>query len=448
MYGIIYLIQNAINGKKYIGQTTQGLKRRKAEHIRYARKGYDSHLYKAIRFYGEEKFIFTEIGYADDQDSLNEKEKYYIKLYKTDKKRLGYNKTLGGEGGIPTQETREKLSDARKGKKNHMWGKPSNQRRRIICEQNLVIYDSIDACAKNLNLKPSNISMVLNKHINSIMGYSFKYHQDGINYEKKEIYKNYLKIICEQTGKVFKSMRECSIEMNISSSTISRCLRNSNRSHKGLTFRYYEEGHPVEPKPIIVKIKQKRVKKKKDKKILGKSIICLQTLKIYPTVKSASIDLKISSSAISNNLCKRFNHIRGYVFEYYIEGKNYLHADFHETGAAMKIICEQTGKIYNSLSECAKSMELSNSQISQNLNGQVSHVKGFTFSKRINEVNYEGKEKVINMRKKIKIRCIQNNRNYESLSDCARDLHISHTKISLILKGKRKSVKGFTFELI
>ncbi len=111
-YGIIYKIENIINHKVYIGQTSQerGFK------DRYCRKGqgvervynsylyeqkhnrcYNIHLFRAIEKYGFDAFVVDEIfDVALTECELNEKEMFYIKQF--DSFYNGYNSTLGGEG--------------------------------------------------------------------------------------------------------------------------------------------------------------------------------------------------------------------------------------------------------------------------------------------------------------------------------------------------------------
>ena len=89
----IYKFINKINGKIYIGQSVN-IDRRIREHFcRY--DGTPFHL--ALEKYGKENFI-TEILEECEPEELNEKEKYYILLYNSENKQIGYNRTCGGEG--------------------------------------------------------------------------------------------------------------------------------------------------------------------------------------------------------------------------------------------------------------------------------------------------------------------------------------------------------------
>ena len=105
---IIYKIENKINGKIYIGQTTVELKERIKGH-KYA----NYYIGRAIREYGIENFAIDIIEKCKTLDELNEREVFWISYYNC-KVPNGYNLTDGGEGtpGRPTStETRASRSD-------------------------------------------------------------------------------------------------------------------------------------------------------------------------------------------------------------------------------------------------------------------------------------------------------------------------------------------------
>lgn len=79
---IIYLITNKINGKQYIGQTSQSLKRRWNGHKKSG-SGINSVVRAAINKYGYNNFFVEEIDSAINFEELNNLEKYYIKFYNT-----------------------------------------------------------------------------------------------------------------------------------------------------------------------------------------------------------------------------------------------------------------------------------------------------------------------------------------------------------------------------
>ena len=69
-YGIVYCIENQINGKKYIGVTTRTVHQRFAEHCVA-----NSVIGRAIRKYGSDNFSIHVVDRADNQAELFRLEK-------------------------------------------------------------------------------------------------------------------------------------------------------------------------------------------------------------------------------------------------------------------------------------------------------------------------------------------------------------------------------------
>ena len=123
----IYMIQNKVNNKMYIGQAVD-IEDRWGEHRRGLRGGYhpNKHLQNSWKRDGEENFEFS-ILLECAESQLNTFEEYYILELMTYNDRVGYNKTYGGGSGRPTEETKRKLSESIKGKycgeKSYWYGK-------------------------------------------------------------------------------------------------------------------------------------------------------------------------------------------------------------------------------------------------------------------------------------------------------------------------------------
>ena len=93
---IIYKIENMVNGKIYIGATTQGLKKRKRTHISASKtKSNGSPIVQALKKYGHLNFKFEQIKKCADDKDLDSSEKYYIRFYKSIYPN-GYNVQSGG----------------------------------------------------------------------------------------------------------------------------------------------------------------------------------------------------------------------------------------------------------------------------------------------------------------------------------------------------------------
>jgi len=96
---IIYKITNLVTRKLYIGQTTQTLEQRWKQHLVFINRNKNTKLSNAIRKYGAQNFLIELIEQAPNQQILNEREQYWIKLYNTIDPGIGYNMTEGGTGG-------------------------------------------------------------------------------------------------------------------------------------------------------------------------------------------------------------------------------------------------------------------------------------------------------------------------------------------------------------
>ena len=113
----IYCIENLVNGKKYVGQSVD-IKKRWRNH-RYklnCQEHGNAHLQNAWNCYGKDNFKFYIIETCDI-GCLDEKERYYIHLFKSNDRSFGYNDTDGGHSNKSlSEETKRKISNAHIGK--------------------------------------------------------------------------------------------------------------------------------------------------------------------------------------------------------------------------------------------------------------------------------------------------------------------------------------------
>lgn len=120
VFGVVYLIWNMVNGKKYVGQTTQSLKKRFRAHTRA-----NSAVGRAIRKYGKKNFRYGIIKSCASKKEMDYWEKYFIVALHC-KTPNGYNLTDGGGGTVGytlSDETRANMSKSRSGKNHPNYGK-------------------------------------------------------------------------------------------------------------------------------------------------------------------------------------------------------------------------------------------------------------------------------------------------------------------------------------
>lgn len=133
MYNI-YIIQNKITSKVYVGQSIS-VKNRLREHRCGLNKNSHSNQYlqKAWNSYGSDAFEFYILDSLDTKEEMNKAEIFYIKWYKD----LGlcYNLTFGGESNIPTKETRLKLSLSAKNRPPISEETREKLRNRVVSEE-------------------------------------------------------------------------------------------------------------------------------------------------------------------------------------------------------------------------------------------------------------------------------------------------------------------------
>lgn len=131
--GVVYCYKSPSN-KYYIGRTINEEKR-KLSHKRFAEHGADKDIHafqRAIRKYGFDNFEYTVLYRYSSEDRkdvlnhINEKEIYYIDLFKKEGKIL-YNLSLGGDGGSPMLGRHFSEESKLKMRNSHLGQMPSEE---------------------------------------------------------------------------------------------------------------------------------------------------------------------------------------------------------------------------------------------------------------------------------------------------------------------------------
>lgn len=195
MKGLIYRVKNLINGKFYIGQTTQTLEKRWNNHCH----SLDSpKLANAIKKYGKHSFVIEPVDAADSIEELNKKEQEWIA--KENAIKNGYNIDFGGGSFARSPEVGAKISASLMGKgwslerkrkaSKQRKGRPipnynrseeslnkrslNNSRRKRIVDNLGNIFESIHDASRKTGLRPQEISKVINGEISQTHGFIFK----------------------------------------------------------------------------------------------------------------------------------------------------------------------------------------------------------------------------------------------------------------------------------
>ena len=116
---LIYRITNTINGKCYVGKSTERYFKKRMYRHKTETALTDTHFGRAISKYGWDNFVIDIIEQNISAKDINAREMYWIKHY--DSLNSGYNSTSGGEGGntyLKKSEAEMLLIKEKIGKKN------------------------------------------------------------------------------------------------------------------------------------------------------------------------------------------------------------------------------------------------------------------------------------------------------------------------------------------
>lgn len=150
MYSI-YILRNKINLKIYVGQTNN-LKRRLSRHKNEAFvKLNNKPLYQSIRKHSLDNFEMIEIE-QHLKEEIDEAEQFWVAFFQSNKREFGYNLTAGGSlynktvvikprtptmlGKHHTPETKQRMSEDRKGEKNAFYGKKHTDQSKQLMSNN------------------------------------------------------------------------------------------------------------------------------------------------------------------------------------------------------------------------------------------------------------------------------------------------------------------------
>lgn len=189
------------NGKVYIGITKLSVERRWQEGKNYKTS---SHFNNAIKKYGwdniKHEILFTGLSRSEAEA----KEIELIAKYDSTNQRNGYNIEKGGNTPEMSEETRQKMSKAHKGRKY-------KKRRNHTEEEKLAISKKLKGRTSSMKGKHWSIEQ------RSAVG---------------------TPIICTTTGEEYYSIRDASRSTGCDRANISRVLKGEYKQTRGLKFEY------------------------------------------------------------------------------------------------------------------------------------------------------------------------------------------------------------------
>lgn len=245
--GIIYKITNNLNGKCYIGQTTNSAEYRWYQHCKKSSK---SKVSVAMQKYGKDNFTFEIVDEtAVDRWDLYNLEMFYIKKYNSIQP-TGYNLTSGGDNGhnvwefMSEEDTKQYKNNISKNLKKYFSNKENIDRMCIAkgsfyfeayCRKTMKLAWSgcnRTECSRVLNIPQANMYLYLKSKLNN-KSYIFKVNGEFLYYEDtRDFNTNGFRVLYKKNNKTYKSVKEASIDLNMSYSALIVGIKKKSEKYK------------------------------------------------------------------------------------------------------------------------------------------------------------------------------------------------------------------------
>jgi group I intron endonuclease len=235
--GYIYLIENIITKKKYIGQTLQlDINKRWNQHKSLKGNTIGKILFNAYKKYGVENFIFKILCICFDNDT-NKYEVEYIKKYNTLYPN-GYNLLEGGNNKKHNHYTIKILKDKLSGKNHPNYGKKFSEEKRLKLSNS-------KKGILNPNFGKTTSDVQKEKLRNAVINFDEE-KRNLINKKISDSVKNAIKnnkkvaqySLDNNFIKEFNSISDASKYVNISRSSIQRCCDGKYKSTRNFMWKY------------------------------------------------------------------------------------------------------------------------------------------------------------------------------------------------------------------
>lgn len=222
----VYIHTNKINGLKYVGITSQDVRVRWQSGYGYYKQ---KHFWNAINKYGWDNFKHEVIAEGLTLEQAANMEAHLIAEYKTNNRRFGYNRSVGGESGAKgvVKTTTQRKAASRNLKKqweNEDFREKHIERLKTVMQTDVIkakriasrrgyVISEETRRKMSENRKGKNTGPFTAEHINNM-----KLHHGG-GADKR-------RVRCIDTGVIYDSINDAARASGINKKGISGCCRN------------------------------------------------------------------------------------------------------------------------------------------------------------------------------------------------------------------------------
>lgn len=233
----IYCIENLINGKRYVGQSVDILKRfRSHKNKLNAHKHANGYLQNAWDKYGEENFKFYILE-ETTIETLDDRERYYIKEWNLQNRGCGYNLDSGGnEKKELSEETRNKIRELHK--KENLSQETLTKMRESARKR---CSDPEWRQAQSDRLKGRKLSIKIREKMSASRTGQKRSNEFKLRQRNAQIVSS---VICIETGEMFICAKDAAIAKDIGPTmggTILQCCRGKRKTCGGYHWKFANE---------------------------------------------------------------------------------------------------------------------------------------------------------------------------------------------------------------
>lgn len=247
----IYMIENTVNNKVYIGSSVDTNNRiNNHKNDLNKNKHHNKYLQRAWKKYGADNFTFTVIEKVNDRDKLIEREQYWMDYYNVSENGYNINPTAGSQLG-------RKLSED---SKNKIYESFPRKKPIVQLDVNGILIDRFPTVKVASMSTGFGIGMIKSCWVNKTFfeGYAWVLEVDYFSNEFDLNQYSHERIQSKREGKSvvsinefgnieeFNSMRKAALKFGIEHHGISECCKGKRLTYKSRIWRFKDDFNPSE----------------------------------------------------------------------------------------------------------------------------------------------------------------------------------------------------------